>query len=353
MKLINNFQQIGVPSALGAAILFGVGTPLAKVLLMTVNPWMMAGLLYLGSGIGLGLYRFYSKATVVKMCRNEVLWFAGAIVTGGIIGPVLLMLGLVGMPASGVSLLLNAEGVLTALLAWLAFKENFDLRILIGMALIVTGVVVLSWPDEIGFTEIWPTLAVLGACLMWAIDNNLTRKVSLYDATWIASRKGLVSGSVNLALAFVLGAAVPPLPNLAGAVIIGFFSYGLSYMLFVIGLRHLGTARTGAYFSIAPFLGALTALAMGEPVTQKLIIAGVLMGLGIWLHLTERHKHRHLHKITIHSHAHIHDEHHQHDHENPVEPGESHCHQHLHRAMEHSHTHFPDIHHQHKHKLSK
>lgn len=349
MKLIDGLRQAGVPAALGAAMLFGAGTPLAKLLLNAVSPWLLAGLLYLGSGVGLSLYRHFSKAPAVKLPRHEVPWFVGAIVAGGIIGPVLLMFGLTGMPASGASLLLNAEGVFTALLAWFVFKENFDRRIALGMVAIVAGAVVLSWPGDARFSGVWPALAVLGACFAWGVDNNMTRKVSLSDATWIASVKGLVAGSVNLALAFIVGAPVPPLPNLVGALVVGFFAYGVSLALFVVGLRHLGTARTGAYFSVAPFIGAVLALAMGEPLTLTLVLAGVLMGLGILLHLTEQHVHLHAHEILEHDHEHTHDEHHQHEHDVSVEPDMKHRHLHRHTPMTHFHSHFPDSHHQHRH----
>ena len=151
MNLKEGLRQAGVPAALGAALLFGAGTPLAKLLLDSVNPWLLAGLLYFGSGVGLTLYRHFSRAPSVRLTRTEVPWFAGAIVAGGMVGPVLLMLGLTGMPASGASLLLNAEGVFTALLAWFAFKENFDQRIALGMAAIVAGAIVLSWPGEARF----------------------------------------------------------------------------------------------------------------------------------------------------------------------------------------------------------
>lgn len=193
MRFQDGMRQAGVPAALGAALLFGAGTPLAKLLLNSVSPWLLAGLLYLGSGVGLSLYRYFSKAPTVKLPRPEIPWFVGAIIAGGIVGPVLLMLGLTGMPASGASLLLNAEGVFTALLAWFVFKENFDRRIALGMVVIVAGAVVLSWPGEARFAGSWPALAVLGACFAWGLDNNLTRKVSLSDATWIASVKGLVA----------------------------------------------------------------------------------------------------------------------------------------------------------------
>jgi drug/metabolite transporter (DMT)-like permease len=329
-------------------LLFGAGTPLAKWLLHAVSPWLLAGLLYLGSGLGLTLYRRLIQSPAVRMPQNELFWFAGAILAGGIVGPVLLMIGLTGMPASGASLLLNAEGVFTALLAWFAFKENFDRRIALGMAAILAGAVVLSWPGEARFAGVWPTLAVLGACLAWGIDNNLTRKISLTDATWIASVKGLVSGAVNLILAFLLGASIPALPNLAGAMLVGLLAYGVSLTLFVVGLRHLGTARTGAYFSVAPFFGALLALLMGEAVTIPLLIAGLLMALGTWLHLTERHEHQHAHAEMEHDHEHVHDEHHQHEHDAPV-TGTSHRHPHWHKALIHKHPHFPDAHHRHDH----
>lgn len=349
MNWKEGLRQTGVPAALGAALLFGAGTPFAKLLLHNVNPWLLAGLLYLGSGVGLTLYRRLMRAAAVHLPRHEAPWFIGAIVAGGVIGPVLLMLGLTGMPASGASLLLNAEGVFTALLAWFAFKENFDQRIALGMVAIVAGALILSWPGEARFAGMWPALAVVGACFAWGIDNNLTRKVSLTDASWIASVKGLAAGSVNLALALMLGASLPPLPNLGGAMVVGFLAYGVSLALFVVALRHLGTARTGAYFSVAPFFGALLALAMGEPITLPLLLAGGLMALGIWLHLTECHEHEHTHEALEHEHEHVHDEHHQHDHGYPVAPGTKHRHQHRHDVLTHIHPHFPDLHHRHKH----
>jgi drug/metabolite transporter (DMT)-like permease len=343
------FLNSGVAAALGAALLFGAGTPLAKLLLRDVSPWLLAGMLYFGSGLGLALYRRLVSAAAVRLPQNEVVWFGGAILAGGIVGPVLLMIGLTGMPASGASLLLNAEGVFTALLAWFAFKENFDGRIALGMAAIVAGAAVLSWPGEARFTGLWPTLAILGACFAWGVDNNLTRKISLTDATWIASVKGLVSGAVNLMLALSLGASLPALPNLAGAMVVGLLAYGVSLALFVVGLRHLGTARTGAYFSVAPFFGALLAVLMGEVVTLPLVVAGALMALGTWLHLTERHEHQHAHPALRHDHEHVHDEHHQHEHDVPVAPDVKHRHPHWHQPQVHLHPHFPDAHHRHEH----
>ena len=342
-------RQPGVAAALGAALLFGAGTPLAKLLLAQASPWLLAGLLYLGSGLGLTAVRWLRRAPAVRLSRAEWPWFAGAVLAGGVAGPVLLMLGLTGMPASGASLLLNAEGVFTALLAWLAFKENFDRRIALGMAAIALGAVVLSWPGEARFAVASPALAVLGACLAWALDNNLTRKVSLADASWIAAVKGLAAGSINLALAFGLGATLPAAPVVAASLLVGFLAYGVSLTWFVLGLRHLGTARTGAYFCIAPFFGALLAVVLGEAVTVPLLLAGALMAVGIWLHLTERHSHEHTHEPLAHEHPHVHDAHHLHRHDPPVPPGTRHSHWHRHDVLTHTHPHFPDAHHRHPH----
>jgi drug/metabolite transporter (DMT)-like permease len=350
MVRLTSLRNSGVQAALAAAVLFGAGTPIAKLLLTDVSPWMLAGLLYLGSGIGLGVYRLVRRAPRVRLERREFLPLAGAVLFGGVVGPVLLMFGLVGMPASGASLLLNAEGVATALLAWFVFKENFDRRIALGMAAIVAGAVVLSWPGQADFAGILPSLAILGACLAWGIDNNLTRKVALHDATWLAAVKGLVAGPVNLALAFLLGASLPPLLNAGAAMVTGLFAYGISLVLFIVALRHIGTARAGAYFSIAPFFGAVLAIAMGDPITIPLIVAGALMVLGVWLHLTERHDHPHTHELLEHDHWHTHpDEHHDHEHAEPVSAGTRHRHPHMHVELTHAHEHYPDSHHRHSH----
>ena len=351
MLWLERLRHPGVPAALGAALLFGAAAPFAKRLLQTIDPWLLASLLYLGSGLGLTVYRRLVGASRVRMARSQIRWFAGAILAGGVAGPVLLMFGLTGMLASGASLLLTAEGAFTALLAWFVFRENFDRRIALGMAAIVAGAMVLAWPNDLRFASMWPALAVLGACLAWGIDNNLTRKVALTDATWIASIKGLAAGTVNLVLATVMGAELPRLADLASGMLLGLFAYGISLALFVVALRHLGTARTGAYFSVAPFLGAVLALLLGDAVTPQLLAAGILMAFGVWLHLTEWHVHEHVHDALEHSHEHVHgqDPHHQHEHELPVAPGTRHTHSHRHEPITHSHHHFPDSHHRHDH----
>jgi drug/metabolite transporter (DMT)-like permease len=339
----------GILAALAAALLFGASTPFAKLLLGETSPWLLAGLLYAGSGIGLAVLRRVQRAPVVTLSHNEARSFAGAVLAGGVVGPALLMWGLARMPASGAALLLNAEGVFTVLIAWFAFRENFDRRIALGMALIVVGALVLSWPGEARFGAVLPALAVLGACLAWGLDNNFTRNVSLSDATWIAMVKGLAAGVANCGLALAAGAVFPPASVALFAGVLGLFSYGISLVLFVVALRHLGAARTGAYFSIAPFAGALIAVGLGEPLTVPLLVAGALMAGGVWLHLTERHAHLHRHDATEHSHEHEHDEHHGHAHNPPIPPGTRHTHAHRHEPMVHEHAHYPDMHHTHRH----
>lgn len=345
-----SLRERGVLAALAAALLFGAGTPFAKLLLEGASPWLLAGLLYLGSGTGLFIYRLVARPAPVAMKAPDRAWLAAAIVAGGIAGPALLMIGLSGMQASGTSLLLNAEGVFTALIAWFVFRENFDRRIALGMVLIVAGAVVLSWPGSAEFGAVLPALAVLGACLAWALDNNFTRKVSLGDATFIAMAKGLIAGATNIALALAAGAQLPSASIVAGAALVGLLSYGVSLVLFVVALRELGTARTGAYFSTAPFAGALIALfLLAEPLTWQLATAGALMAAGVWLHLTERHVHVHTHSRMEHEHRHVHDEHHQHAHDEGVDPAAPHVHAHVHEPMTHEHPHYPDAHHRHRH----
>ena len=352
--MTTSWRHPGIIAALSAATLFGAGVPLAKLLLEATSPWLLAGLLYTGSGVGLAILRRCRGSEPVRLARADVGWLAGAVITGGVVGPVLLMWGLSTSPASTASLLLNAEGVLTALIAWFVFQENFDRRIALGMLCIVAGAVILSWPHNESVDgnggSLRSALAIIGACLAWAIDNNLTRKVSLADATFIAMVKGLVAGGTNICIAFALGIHLPASWVVPAALVLGFLSYGGSLVFFILALRHLGTARTGGYFSIAPFAGAVIAvLLLGEPVNLKILVAGLLMGMGVWLHISERHAHEHRHEELDHEHDHEHDEHHQHSHEEPVAPGVRHSHRHRHQTLTHTHAHFPDAHHRHRH----
>jgi drug/metabolite transporter (DMT)-like permease len=339
--------------ALGAAALFGASTPLAKVLGLNVSPVLLAGLLYLGSGLGLTVTRLIRDRgwQPVGLTISEWPWLIGAIAFGGVLGPVSLMFGLTLTSATTASLLLNLEAVLTALLAWMVFKENADRRIVAGMIAIVAGGVLLGWPQTSTGIHGWiGPVAVVIACFCWAIDNNLTRKVSASDALFIAGIKGLVAGVVNCGLGIALGMHLPEWSLLGPTLLVGFLGYGVSLVLFVLALRGLGTARTGAYFSTAPFLGAaISILLLGEAVTWVFWVAAGLMGLGVWIHLTESHSHEHQHDPQTHEHPHIHDAHHQHEHAFEWDGTEPHSHLHDHAPIQHSHPHYPDIHHRHKH----
>lgn len=345
----------GVLFALGSAALFGASTPFAKLLVGELPPLMLAGLLYAGSGVGLltaRLFRARGSQEGPPLARRELPWLAGAILCGGILAPVALMSGLRVTPSSTAALLLNLEGLFTSLIAWFVFK-NVDRRVALGMALILAAGLILSLPqDDVGMRV--GSLLVALACLGWAVDNNLTQKVSGGDPLLIAGLKGLVAGIVNVGLALVLQQAPPPLAIAGAAMLVGLLGYGVSLVLFVLALRHLGTARTGAYFSSAPFIGSVVSLVLlREPVGVAWLVAAALMATGVWLHLTERHEHEHVHEELEHSHRHVHDEHHQHEHEPGVDPSEPHAHHHRHARLVHSHPHYPDIHHRHAHHSPK
>jgi drug/metabolite transporter (DMT)-like permease len=342
----------GVPLALFSACLFGALPPLSKMLLGSMDPFMLAGLLYLGAGIGLALYRLARKAArrsarEASLRRADIGWLAAAVVMGGVAGPLLLMLGLSLTNASSGALLLNLEGLSTMGLAWLVFKENVDRRLLFGALAILAGAALLSFEGE-GVSINAGSLLIAGACLAWGIDNNLTRRISAADPVDIVIIKGITAGAVNAGLAFAMGASLPAAWLVAAAMGTGFMGVGVSLVMFVLALRHLGTARTGAYFSLAPFIGAVIAISLlGEPLTIKLVIAGILMGIGLWLHLAERHGHAHAHEELEHDHSHVHDEHHRHPHDTPI--AEPHSHWHRHEPQRHTHAHYPDLHHRHTH----
>lgn len=346
----------GVPLALGAAVLFGASTPLSKLLIGAIDPWLLAGILYLGAGLGLALLQIGRPLVGLPNAEAalrapDLPWLAAVVLFGGVLGPLLLMFGLSRTSAASGALLLNLEGLATMAIAWVVFRENVDRRLLLGAGAILAGAVLLSWQGD-GLHLDAGGVLIAAACLCWGIDNNLTRRLSSADPVQIAMIKGLVAGCVNLALALWLGAALPGAGFLAAGAIVGFLGVGVSLVLFMLGLRHLGTARTGAYFSLAPFIGAVLGLILfHEPVTLPLVAAGLLMALGLWLHLAERHDHEHVHDALEHDHVHVHDAHHQHAHDGPV--NEPHAHLHRHEPMRHKHPHYPDLHHRHSHSDDK
>ena len=285
------FPLTAALAALAAAAFFGASTPLAKALLRDVPPALLAGLLYLGSGVGLAVARLLRdrgwRAPALDRAAWRWLWLA--IACGGVLGPLLLLSGLARTPAAAASLLLNLEAVLTAGLAWLVFRENANRRIVLGFVLIVAGALLLALPgagQRLGLGG--GALLIGGACLCWALDNNFTCKVAGSDALFIAGLKGLVAGIVNTTMALALGARLPAWPIVGAAMGVGLLGYGISLVLFVLALRGVGSARTGAYFSTAPFIGAAIAIGVfGEPAAWTFWAAAALMGVGVWLHLTE------------------------------------------------------------------
>lgn len=349
-------KRTAILYALLSAVLFGISTPAAKSLLGSTDPMVLAGLLYCGAGLGAAAFRRVGWLAAAGGPREaplngaELPWLAGAIVAGGIVGPLLLMFGLTRTDASTASLMLTLEGVATALMAWFIFHESFDRRIALGMACLVAGAGVLAWSGRPSLASLVGPLAIVGACVAWGLDNNLTRKVALADPLQIVELKGLVAGPFNIGLGLWMGAAVPAAEGMAVAAVVGLLGYGASLALFILALRDLGTARTGAYFSTAPFFGAAAAiLALGEPATIQIFVAAVLMAIGVWLHVTEHHEHPHVHEALAHAHVHTHDLHHQHAHA-PSDPvAAPHAHWHEHDALEHSHAHTPDEHHRHRH----
>ncbi len=275
-----NLLWPGVPLALASAALFGASTPFAKLLLESADPQLLAGLLYLGAGVGLAIGQSARSVLGIRtseapLRRADMPWLIVIVLSGGVIGPLFLMLGLARTSAASGSLMLNLEGLATMVIAWVAFRENVDRRLLLGAASILAGAVVLSWRGH-GIRLDEGGLLIAAACLAWGLDNNLTRKLSSADPIVIALIKGLVAGSANLTLALFLGARLPSIGATGAALLLGFFSVGVSLVLFVLALRYLGSARTGAYFSLAPFLGAIIAIVLlGDPITTQLIIAGV------------------------------------------------------------------------------
>jgi drug/metabolite transporter (DMT)-like permease len=291
-------ESSGVIVALLSALLYGLTTPLCKLLLLAdVSPLLLAGLLYLGSGLGLAALRAMQDRgwSPTYLSRADALWLGGATLAGCVAAPMLLLYGLTYADASRASLVLNLEVVFTAVLAWLAFREQLGLRSGLGLVALAGGGVLLVWPrvDVAGGESVLPMVGIAGACLCWAIDNNLTRRISRGDARAIAMMKGLAAGLTNTLLALIVGSSLPSELAALGAVALGCLGYGLSLMLFILALRQLGAARTSAYFASAPFIGAAVSIVLyGELGDRRFWLGAMCMALGVWLQVTERHDHQ-------------------------------------------------------------
>ncbi len=356
MRLIHGMPA-GVMPVLASAVLFGASTPLARALVGTIDPLWLAGLLYAGSGLGLSLVLVLrvsgiagADQRVTPITRGDVPWLIGAIAAGGVVAPVAFAFGLRDTTGATASLLLNLETVFTVAIAWLVFREHRSARVVTGMVFIVIACGVLGIEGRADAGPDRGAWLVIAACFLWALDNNLTRRVSANDAMLIAAAKGVAGGLVNLGLAVALAGPAPaPLSALAAAAV-GLLGYGVSLMLFVIAMRELGVARASAYYAVAPFVGvAIACGVLWERPGPAFWTALPLMAIGIWLHLTERHGHRHAHARLVHAHRHRHDEHHRHEHAFPWDGAEPHAHPHEHEPMTHTHGHFPDLHHRHEH----
>lgn len=345
--------RAAVIAALAAALLFGASTPFARMLTGETSPILLAGLLYLGSGLGLWGIRLLRSRRVglPNLPARDWLFLSGATIVGGVLAPISLLVGLTRTSASIASLLMNFEAVFTALIAWFVFREHAQRRQVLGMTLIIAGGAMLAWPHNFSDMPLnWGAVLVGGACIGWALDNNMMREISTADADFIAATKGLVAGTTNVALAVWQGVRAPPPGVVLSAALIGFLGYGVSLTLFVLALRGLGSARTGAYFATAPFLGAgIAVAALHDPAPPALWISACLMAAGVALSMTERHGHMHTHPPLEHEHFHAHDLHHQHDHEFAWDKTQSHSHAHRHEELTHDHAHFPDLHHRHAH----
>ena len=368
MEQIKRLALNGPILGILAALLFGISTPAIKWLAPLQNPWLTAGFLYLGAGIGLSLTYWLwigvrnnkEKSKQEGFQRSDWKWLVLLTFFGGLCAPLFMMFGLSQTTASSASLLLNCESVLTALIAWFLFREHFSKRILWGMIAIVLGGILMASDGQFHIDKnLTGPFLILAACLFWAIDNNLTRKISSNNPVIITIIKSCSAGIVNIALAlsfsgFQDGQAIPGMASLFVISAVGFVCYGVSLVFYTLSLRLVGTSRTAAYFSLAPFIGAAAAIIfLGEPCTFIFVVSAMLMAFGVCLHLTEQHEHQHEHAPMEHSHQHIHDEHHQHRHDRDEPIDEPHSHRHMHESLNHSHPHFPDIHHRHDHIMIK
>ncbi len=338
--------------ALSAAMLFAVSVPAGKLLLAHLKPLELSALCYLGSGLGLLAWRLISGArglaAEAPLDRRDIPYTAGFVLAGGVLAPLLLFSGLSLTSSSSASILLNFELVFTSLIAVVIFKEHGGGRFWLAAGLITAGALALSWEGG-GFSFGFGAALVLASSFMWGLDNNLTARVSIKNPVTLAAIKGLAGGLINGGLALYAYGSLPPLGWAAAALLLGFASYGISLVLFILAMRGLGASRAGAFFGSYPFMGAaLSVVFLGEPLTARLLWASALM-LGAFLLLAlERHGHAHRHEPLEHDHSHGHDDgHHGHGHGGGA--AAAHSHAHSHEPLEHEHAHLPDAHHRHGH----
>ena len=337
-----------------------MSAPLSKLLLGSVEPIPLAALLYLGAGLGLVLSIILTRMfgtcerSEARLDRGDLPWLAGAILAGGVAAPILLLYGLRATPAATTALLLNFEVVATGVIAALLFREFVGRWTWVAIAAVTMGSILLTLDPSAGWGISTGAMLVVVACLMWGFDNNLTRHISMKDPKRIVAIKGLVAGGFSGVLALVLGEPFPGARYIVLGLLLGSVSYGISIVLFVRALRHLGAARTGALFGMAPFIGAAVSLIVFRDFpTLSFFLSLPLLGIGAGILFSERHGHAHAHEVLTHTHSHTHDDgHHEHSHVQEIPPNREHSHQHTHAAIMHTHPHRPDVHHRHAHKPS-
>jgi drug/metabolite transporter (DMT)-like permease len=340
----------GAAFGLSAAVLFGASAPLTKLLLPTVSPLLAAAILYLGAGLALSVWSLIARTGEARLRRADLPILLGIILTGGILGPVLMLVGLGRLSGLSASLLLNLEAPSTMLIAILVFREHLSRREVMAAAVILGGATILGFrPGEL-HADPWGVLALAGACLSWGVDNNLTQRLSLRDPIAVVRWKALGAGACTLVIAVAMRQPVPPFDTLGALAAIGAISYGASIVLDLYALRLLGAAREAAFFATAPFAGAVLAIPLLGDRPAMIDAAGAAaMLLGVVLLVRARHSHLHTHEELSHEHLHTHDDHHRHEHAPDAPPGEAHSHPHHHATLTHDHPHVSELHHRHKH----
>lgn len=346
-------HHTAVLAAILAAILFGVSTPVSKMLLAGISPALMAALLYLGAGAGVFVMNLVRRARTAEQTEARItakeIPFVVAMIVLDIAAPLCLMIGLTMTSAAGASLLSNFEIVATSVVALLFFREPVGKRLWLAIILITLSSFILSVEDLHSFSFSFGSLFVILACICWGFENNCSRMLSIKNPMQVVIIKGFGSGSGALIIAFALNELSGSAIYIAAALILGFFSYGLSIFFYVSAQRELGAARTSAYYAFAPFAGVgLSFLLFRETPTLSFAAALFVMIAGTYLAFSEEHRHPHTHAALTHEHRHNHEDgHHNHMHNEPV-PGE-HNHIHTHEDLTHAHHHTPDAHHIHTH----
>lgn len=344
-------ERPGYAVGITAAVLFGVSAPASKLLLDHIGPQLLAGLLYLGAFLAVAPFaRFGPARHEARLRRSDAPLLAGLVISGGIVAPVLLMFGLQRVSGVTGSLLLNLEGPITLIVGVVIVGEYLGRRPWVGSAIVFSACALLTVQGAMGKADVLGALLVVTACLGWAIDNNLTQRLSIRDPFQIVAVKTGIAAIVNITLAGTRGDSLDSWTVLAGALALGALAYGLSILLDAYALRLLGAAREAAIFATAPFAGALLAIPLlGDTWNAIDVAAAGVMGCGVVMLITDRHAHVHTHEPLEHDHRHEHDEHHQHEHEPGADPSEPHSHPHRHDVLTHAHAHASDVHHRHSH----